>query len=250
MDKKTQDMPKIIFKVDHKAEKRTAAYFLKQRKINSTGLDEYEKFIRDYPELKATKELSLKEAKNILFEFIDSYYNKTENKDNLSLIKEKIKKSWEENSKEFFIETENIFDKHKWPKGIYTANLSIFSMYRLKPGTKVFSIPIEDSSGYENATGHIRYTLIHELMHIYVEDYYKKHFNGNLDKNRYYDLLEIVNFIVLNLPQIKKYAVWFTNPYPNHMQRCSYAQKIYPECKNMKEFMEKLISYLKITKEK
>ncbi|MBS3152264.1 hypothetical protein J4230_02540 [Candidatus Woesearchaeota archaeon] len=241
-------LSKIIFKVDAKAEKRIAPYFLKNRKYNLTGMDEYSKYIRDFPELEKTKTLPLNEAKKILFKFIDEYYKKNYNE--LILKKEEIENLWKESSEEFFESVVKVFNGHPWPKGKYSANLSIFSMFRLKPGTKVFSIPIEDTGGYKDATGHIKYTLTHELMHIYVEDYYHKYFKNRLEKSKYYDFLEIMNFIVLNLPEIKKHAIWFTNPYPSHMQRCSYAQKLYSECKNMKEFVEKLIVYLNKTEEK
>ena len=78
----------------------------------------------------------------------------------------------------------------------------------------------------------------------------QKYFKNRLEKNKYYDLLEIMNFVVLNLPEVKKYAVWFTNPYPNIMKRCAHAQYLYKNSNNMKEFTEKLINYLEKTEDK
>ena len=244
---RTNTLPKISFTVDRNAEKRVTNYFLNTRKKNLTGMDEFGKFIRDFQELHKTKELSKKEAQKIIFPFIEKYYHKNEQE--LLKKRREIEQAWQTKAEGFFLATQKIFDNHPWPKGKYTANLSIFAMYRLKPNTKVFSIPIDDAGGYENATGHINYTLIHELMHIYVEDYYKKYFKDSLQLDQYYDLLEIVNFIALNLPKIKEYAVWFTNPYPNHRERCAQAQKFYAESKSMKEFFKGLISYLKETKD-
>lgn len=92
---------------------------------------------------------------------------------------------------------------------------------------------------------HINYTTIHEMMHIIFEDFYKENFDKNsLPKEEYFDFLEIMNYIVLNLPQINKITKWVSYPYPNQEERCKHLEKVYKECKTMKEFVEKAIPYL------
>ena len=81
-------------------------------------------------------------------------------------------------------------------------------MFRLVPGSKKFSIPSNDYAGNPPGPEHINHTIIHEMMHIIFEDFYKKHFDKDiLPLRKYYDFLEIMNFIVLSIPQIKKHAV-------------------------------------------
>lgn len=232
-------MLKINFVVDKKAEKRVAVYFLNYRKKQPAKFDKYSK---EFSELNKVKDMNDKEARKFTFKKIDKYY-KIKEKELLS-VKSKIENDWGKIDLEFYKRTSDLFDGHSWPKGKYTAIISIFNMFRLKPGTKVFSIPSEDTGGYPNATGYINSTIAHELMHIFVEDYYKKYFKRKLSKEKYYDLLEVVNFISLNHPKIFELIKWSTWPYPEHETYCSWAKEAYHQCKDMKEFFGKLINYL------
>ena len=234
-------MLKINFIVDKKAEKRVATYFLTYRK---TQPKKFDKYIKEFPELNKVKEMNDKEARKFMFKKIDEYY-KIKKKELIS-VKSKIKSDWDKIDSAFYKRTTDLFDGHSWPKGKYTAVISIFNMFRLKPGTKVFSIPSEDTGGYPNADGYINYTTAHELMHIFVEDYYKKHFKGKLSKEKYYDLLEVVNFIALNHPKVFELIKWSTWPYPEHEIYCNWAKEVYPKCKNMKQFFDKAVDYLKV----
>src|SRR3989338_4381974 len=96
-------LPIIKFNVDRNNEKRVVSYFLSRRKKNTTGFDEFGKLIRDFPELNKTKNLSVKETKKIIFEFIEDYYKKHEAE--LEKKKEEIEKNWEKVSESFFKET-------------------------------------------------------------------------------------------------------------------------------------------------
>ena len=40
-----------------------------------------------------------------------------------------------------------------------------------------------------------------------------------------------------------KHVIWFTNPYPEHRQRCAHTQYLWGNSKNMGEFMGKLVDY-------
>src|SRR3989338_4116535 len=131
MEQKNQPMsnttPKINFKVDVKAEKRIAAYFLKYRKTNPWKFDKY---IKNYPELKCIKEMNDKDAKKFLFSIIGAYYDQSKQQE-LENIKPKIIQDWNKVAQEFYTRTTELFDRHPWPKGTYTAIISIFGMYRL-----------------------------------------------------------------------------------------------------------------------
>lgn len=239
--------PKIQFKVDKEAEKEVGAYYI-EGAFKNNNFWFLDKFVKNYPELLKIKELNKEEAKELLNKKVDEYYLKEEAR--LKKLKNEIETNWNKIKDKFFIEAEKIFD-HKWPVGKYVANISLFGMFRLVPGTKKFSIPSEDYSGNPPAYGHINYTTIHEMMHIIFEDFYKKHFNGNsLSKEKYFDFLEIINYIVLNLPQIQEITKWVSYPYPNQEQRCKYLEKVYKECETMKEFGKKAITYLNETKDK
>lgn len=177
------------------------------------------------------------------------YYNKEEEK--LNKLKIEIEKKWNQTKEQFFNEAEKIFDNHKWPEGEYTVNISLFGMFRLVPGSKRFSIPSNDYAGNPPAHGHINYTIIHEMLHIIFEDFYKKHFENNpLPKEKYYEFLEILNYIILNLQEIKELTGWKSYPYPNQEERCKKLEKEYKKTKTMKEFVKKAIPYLNETKDK
>nr|MBA4405248.1 hypothetical protein [Nanoarchaeum sp.] len=233
-DIKQNKYPKIEFKVNNEAEKEVAYFFLKKRYFDS--------FIRSYPELKKAKDMNEKEGLNFLIKEIDSIYLIKEKE--LLEKKKEIESNWDKIKDNFFKETEKLFE-HKWPSGKYIANISVFSMFRLKPGTKVFSIPSEDYAGNPPSLGHINYTITHEMMHILFEDYYKTHFKGRLELEEYYDFLEIVNCIILNLPQFKAITKWVTYPYPEHKERYEHLKQVYKDCNSMKEFVEKAIEYIK-----
>ena len=204
-----------------------------------------DKFVKNYPELLKIKELNKEEAKEFLNKKIDEYYLKEEAR--LKKLKKEIETNWDKIKDKFFIEAEKIFD-NKWPVGEYVANISLFGMFRLVPGTKKFSIPSEDYSGNPPAYVHINYTIIHEMMHIIFEDFYKDNFSKNsLSREKYFDFLEIMNYVVLNLPQIQSITKWVSYPYPNQEQRCKYLKKVYKECKSIREFVEKAIAYLNET---
>src|SRR3989344_845949 len=92
--------------------------------------------------------------------------------------------------------------------------------------------------------GQINAAISHEMMHIMFEDFYKKHFNeDSLELQKYYDLLEITNYLVLNLPQIFKLTNWVFYAYPKHKEKAEHLKKVYFECESMKEFIGKAIEY-------
>ena len=240
--------PKLLVKVDRKFEKEKAGAFFIEKAFRTNDFWFFEKFVKDYPELVKIKNMDIESAKKFFNSEVDKYYFKKERKLK-NLIKD-IERKWDKIKNEFFIEAEKIFDGHKWPKGKYAASISLFGMYRFVPETKTFSIPSNDYGGNPPAHGQINAAIVHEMMHILFEDFYKKNFKKNsLPLQKYYDLLEITNYIVLNLPQINKLTGWVFYPYPNHKERAEYLKKVYFECKNMKEFIGKAIPYLNETKD-
>lgn len=225
--------PRIRFTVNKKAEKETALFFISEYSKDNNF---FENFIKDYPDLEKIKGLNKKEAIKFLNEKIDYYY-KLKDKE-LKERKKEIEKNWNNIKDKFFVESKRIFG-HKWPRGLYTANISLFGMFRLIPGTKKFSIPSKDYAGNPASYGHINYTIAHEMMHILFEDFYKKNFKKKLEKMKYFDFMEIVNCIVLNLPEIKNITKWVTYPYPQHKKYYEKLNNLYKKCSSMKEFCEK-----------
>lgn len=59
--------------------------------------------------------------------------------------------------------------------------------------------------------------------------------------------MEIIKF-VLNQPKIKEITGWVTYAYPQHEKDVEYLKTVYPECKDVKEFVEKVVRYLKENK--
>jgi len=223
--------PKIQFKVDKEYIKEDALYYLDK--------ESFVKFVRDFKKLLDARGMSKEEAKNLLNVEIDEIYSK----ENLDVLIPEIKKKWDTIKDTFFTEVEMLFN-HRWPKGTYEAYLSVFGMYRWKWGTKQFSIPTYDYAGNPPAFGHINFVICHELLHIFIEDYYKKNFNGVLDKKKYNDFLELMNCVVLNLPEINKITGWVNYPYEEHKTAYGTLKGVYSKSKDMKEFCEQVVDYL------
>ena len=165
---KQNKFSKIEFRVNKEYEKEVALFYLEKREYY------FSRFIKDFPELEKAKKLSEKEAKEFISKEIDKIYLAKET-ELLGKRKEIIEK-WDKVKEAFFKETENLFE-HKWPLGEYITNISPFGMYRLKLGTKIFSIPSNDYAGDPPAFGHINFVIIHEMLHIFFENYYKEHFS-------------------------------------------------------------------------
>jgi len=228
------EYPKIEFKIDKEAEKEVAYFFLKKGFFNE--------FVREYPNLEKAKNMPEQEAVDFLVKEIDKLYLTKEQE--LLEKRKDIINNWDKIREEFFQEAEKLFI-HEWPSGEYIANISVFGMFRLKPGTKIFSIPFEDYAGNPPTFGHINSTIVHEMMHILFEDFYKTYFDGRLELKKYYDLLEIVNTVVLNLDQFKELTNWVTYPYPQHKEAYEHLKEVYKDCSSMKEFVEKAIVHMR-----
>ena len=237
--------PKLLFKVDKEFEKNKVGAFFIEKAFKTNEFWYFDRFVKEYPELTKIKDMNIEEAKEFFNLKVDEYYLKEEEK--LLEDKKEVEKKWNKIKSEFFAEAEKIFDGNKWPSGKYTAFISLFGMFRFVPGTKTFSIPRKDFGGNPvPGPGQINAAISHEMMHIMFEDFYKKNFNENsLELQKYYDLLEITNYIVLNLPQIFRLTNWVFYAYPKHKERAEYLKKIYFECENMKEFIGKAIEYLR-----
>jgi len=229
MDK--NKFPEIEFKIDREAEKEVALFFLEW--------GSFDKFTKDYPNLKKAKEMDKDKAKEFLNLEIDKIYKIK--KSELINKKEEIENNWDKIKIKFFKEAEKTFN-HKWPIAKYTANISVFGMYRFKPGTKTFSIPSEDYAGNPPSFGHINYTIMHEMLHILFEDFYNAHFKNSLPIEKYYDLMEIVNCVILNLKQFTNISHWKTYPYPQHKEVYENLKDKYNG--NLKEFVEEAIKHL------
>ena len=78
------------------------------------------------------------------------------------------------------------------------------------------------------------------MMRIIFEDFFKDNFSENsLPREKYFGFLETMNYIVLNLPQIREITNWVSYPYPNRIERCKHLENVYFESETMKEFVEK-----------
>lgn len=237
--------PKLLIKVDKEFEKHKVGAFFIEKAFKTNSFLHFDKFIKEYPELSNIKEMKIEDAKEFFNKKIDEYYIKEEAK--LLEDKKEVRKKWNKTKDEFYVEAEKIFDNHKWPSGKYIAVVSLFGMFRFVPGTKSFSVPRNDFGGNPvPGPGQINACIAHEMMHVMFEDFYEKHFNKEeLPLQKYYDLLEITNYIVLNLPQMNKLTGWVFYPYSNHKERAEHLKRVYSGCKNMKEFIGKAIEYLK-----
>jgi len=209
--------PKLKFKLNLELDINIATQFLD---IRAGGIDFGKGIIELYPSLRSAKKTSGNKRKKIVREFTINYYQF--HKKELQQALEKTKKDWRKREKDFFKETDKIFNSYPWPEGDYICYLSIFNCNPRFLETKTFQVYYKHPEG----TNHV---IAHEMLHFIFFDYLEKkekQFVKNVKKDRVWLLSESFNEIVLELPQLK----FFKSKQPFH----------YPETEKMIKSLKSL----------
>jgi hypothetical protein len=237
MRAKQTKMSNVKFTIDLDLDLDILMFFSNQDEEMRAGWNIYEMLIREYPELKKCPKLPKEDREKVVREFLEKEYKK--DKETMLQKKEEIETVFNKIKEEYFITTSRLFDNHDWPEGNYIANFTVWGTYPRIIQKKTFYIPFKRDN---NNTMRI---VCHEMLHMLFFDYWGKNFRDKLSKELSWDFSEIINVILLNLPEVNKFFKVEEKPFPNHIERYNYLKEIYPKCNSMKEFCEKSIIYLK-----
>lgn len=130
-----------------------------------SGINFGRNIVQDHPQLKTVLALSPKEQKTAISDYFDKYYQK--NKNELAILQKQNQDKWNKISSNFFNVTANYFDNHLWPKGNYTAYLSIINCNPRFLDTKIFQVFWHAKEGFIQIA-------MHEMLHFLFFDLLKK----------------------------------------------------------------------------
>ena len=236
-------MPKIVFEINpSKIKKWIMKCAELSKKFKRSGIDIFKSDVKNFPELYNLQNLPKSEWKTKIDSVIDPYYQKIYKK--MIDSKKRIEKNWRKIEDIYFEEAAKLF-KHPWPKGKYKAILSVLNGYPWSYQEKEFHIPWKDFPHIK-----VNYVIIHETLHILFYDFWKKHFEGALKKDLFWDLSEILNVIIQNKEPFLTFGGMRAVPYPYHLEQYEILKKIFEKSTSMKEFCKKAIKFIKMYEKK
>ncbi len=197
--------------------------------FNVAGVNFGEKITKDHPEI--NKENYIK--------YIDDFY--TKNRLLLTEAKENINNLLKTKQDAFYLAINEVFGEDI-PKEKYIGSLSIFNCNPRYPETKTFQI------FYKKNNLDMLEVALHESLHFIFFNYCDNYFyeeTKDLNKNSgsYWELSEIVNVIILNLPPFQKILEKEEKLfYPELAEKLNEAKKVFKSSKNFKEFIKKELS--------
>jgi len=174
--------------------------------------------------------------------YIDSFY--IDQKLEILKKQEEIKHILEEKQKFFLIELEKIFGID-FSKSIYQGYLSIFNCNPRWLESKTFQIY------WKKDKTHMVEVALHEMLHFAFFEYLDKNFaekTRGLDKNSgiLWELSEIINIIILNLPVFRKITSMEEKLfYPELQDKLEKAQRLWDTNSNTFDFIEKYLQQIK-----
>lgn len=159
--------------------------------------------------------------------------------------KNEIEQLFIKKEKPFFEAVSKIFKNHPWPTGKYTAYLSIFSFGPRFLNDKTFQLFMYDSNNL------ILFSICHEMLHFMFYDYAIKNYPklfGKLDKDKgfFWDLSEVFNAIIQDMPEfIKIHGKIKNQGYPCHKKIITKLNKLWFDKKDIDKWIVKSFEYLK-----
>jgi len=174
--------------------------------------------------------------------YIDDFYitNQTEIKNK----QEQLNEFLFEKQTNFYVALKDIF-RMDFSKDIYQGYLSIFNCNPRWPETKTFQIY------WKKDLPHSLEVIFHESLHFAFFNYIDKNFTDQikgLNKNSgiLWEMSEIFNVIILNLPQFKEIIeIEEKLFYPELQEKLNRAKEIWNSYSNIKEFTTRYLKEIK-----
>ena len=154
--------PELKIHINKDFDKEVCYSFLNHKQ---SGIDFAENIFEQHPELRIISKESVSKQKVFISEYFDSYY-RTHEQELLHLQKDNSKQ-WKSIHTTFFDITAHYFSNHPWPKGNYTAYLSIINCNPRFLDTKVFQVFCDAKEGFIQIA-------MHEMLHFLFFDLLKQ----------------------------------------------------------------------------
>jgi hypothetical protein len=227
------------FKLNKVLDKNMALEFLN---IDIAGVDFSQGVIGPHLKLKGVKNKTKIERKAIINDYFDNFYNRYR-KELLEKV-EVFRKDWLCVKDKFTEQVDKIFKNPELPKGKYIAYLSIINCNPRFLDEKTFQIFFKHKAGSN-------YIAMHELLHFFFYDYADKNYSkifSKLDKNNgiYWDLAEIFNAVILDLPEfITIHKNTNNNPYLAHKKHIKFMRRLWEDNLDIDIWISEAYKYLK-----
>ncbi|MCX6738847.1 MAG: hypothetical protein NT098_02210 [Candidatus Parcubacteria bacterium] len=221
--------PKVILKINKNFDIEIGTHFL-NNKIGNYDFGK-DRIISEHPEFSKWRKLPEKEIFKKVKPYVNSYYKEQEKELNDSVVS--IQKIWDEIEDSYFTELSKVFGRLDFykPKKI-SASLSIFKCGVIDDNMKNFQIWFKT----ENEPNEVRRHIAHEVLHFYYYAYLQTHHFDKLKDN--WDLAEIFNRIILNLPQFLNLTKQKEIGYTQHTRLLPKYQKTWGHSSSIDQYLE------------
>ena len=225
--------PKLIFKQDIEFDNDIGTYFL-----NDTidGFDfGQDRIISEHPIFANWRELEEQELAQKVQSYTKAYY--TEHNEEIEKSMAEMQTLWDNIASQYFKAVEGIFGTLDFyePTDLI-ANPSIFKAGVVGEDMKSFQIWYKTIKEPHEVLRHIA----HEILHFYYYTYIKKHEYDAGEKN--WELAEIFNVVILNLPEFQILIEKKEIGYAQHAQLIPKYRKIWEQSEGINSYLDKTMS--------
>ena len=229
----TMTHPKLIFKKDIEFDNDIGTYFLNDI-IDGFDFGQ-DRIISEHPVFADWRELEEKELAKKVQIYVKDYY--AIHADEMAKSMKKMQILWDSIATDYFKAVEGIFGNLDFytPTEL-TAILSIFKVGVVGEDIKSFQIWYKTIKEPEEVLRHIA----HEILHFYYYTYTQIH--GYDAGEKHWELAEIFNVIILNLPQFKALIKKEELGYAQHAQLIPKYRKIWNQSDDINSYLEKTIT--------
>ncbi|KKQ55794.1 MAG: hypothetical protein US74_C0023G0020 [Parcubacteria group bacterium GW2011_GWA2_38_13] len=211
--------PNLQFKTDKKFDTEICADFINE-KIGDYDFG-YERIISLHPDLEKIRHIKKIRQVVEIQKYVGQYYIRHEKEITKSL--SCFERAWSAIASRYFIEIEKIFGVLNFYKPDTINGLaSIFTCGVIDDNFTSFQIWYKVKDIKE-----IRRHISHEILHFYYYTYIKKHFPGLVGN---WDMAEIFNVVILNLPQFQSIIGTEERGYEIHESRFQKYKNIWRAC--------------------
>jgi len=217
--------PVVDFTTNIDLDKHVCVDFLKLKK---GGIDFGKTIVSNHPQLKGVSDRAT------IYHYVTDYYESQLK----NIVKEQLdlSRSWREAEEVFFKNVSKLFRSDSWQFNKYACYLSMFNCNPrfLHNGTFQVYYKKESKIG----------TVMHELMHFKFYDFVKSEIapkHGIIPNQNLWELSEVFNTIVLNLPQFQALSKKKEVGYPELKKKTVELERIYHQSTDMSDFLHKAL---------
>lgn len=231
--------PKLKFVIGSNKEIEIYFSFLRDTKYRNLNREMKWAFYGPHQQLKIlkNKNLSRKKRKEIIKNYVNTFYKKHLSEIELSIVK--IKRQWEKFERKFYTSVNKIFKNHPWPKGKYIAYPTIWGMFPRDIKNKVFWFPYKHTKKNYSLVV-IAHEMLHFIFYDYLYKYYPK-FKSQKYNFKIWNISEAFNIVIQNSPEWEKIFKSKCKSYPEHKKIILKIKKIWKEKPDINFLLQKIL---------